>query len=183
MATVETLLTAQEYYLRPDNGQPTELVRGRVVTMNMPAPRHGCFCGLIARLLGNHAHDNNAGRIMTNDSGVVTENEPDTVRGADVAFYSYQTLPKGPLPEGYVSVAPDLIFEVRSPGDRWKEIQLKVSEYLNAGVKVVAVHDAQTEKITVSTQDAPPLVLTVADELTFPTVLPGFRCPVRVLFE
>ncbi len=47
----ETLLTADEYLALSDNGQPTELVRGRIVPMNMPAPRHGQICGQIVRIL------------------------------------------------------------------------------------------------------------------------------------
>ena len=35
------------------------------------------------------------GRVVTNDSGIVTQRDPDTVRGADVAYYSYARLPKG----------------------------------------------------------------------------------------
>ena len=44
MATVETLLTTEEFHLLPDDGQPLELVRGRVVVMNMPGFRHGEIC-------------------------------------------------------------------------------------------------------------------------------------------
>ena len=44
MATVaepEVLLTAEQYAQRPDPGYPEELVRGRIVPMPMPKPRHG----------------------------------------------------------------------------------------------------------------------------------------------
>ena len=33
-----------EFLMMPDDGVPRELVRGRIVTMNVPAPRHGYFC-------------------------------------------------------------------------------------------------------------------------------------------
>src|SRR5262249_54756044 len=98
MATAEALLTAEEYLLLPDDGQPSELVRGRLVTMNMPAPRRGQICAKIARFLGNFADQHDAGHVLTNDSGVVTERDPDTVRGAAVAFYGYDQVPRGPLP-------------------------------------------------------------------------------------
>jgi Uma2 family endonuclease len=179
MATVETLLTAEEYRLLPDNGQPTELIRGRIVTMNMPAPRHGYYCNNIGRFLANFVEEQDRGRVMSNDSGVVTERGPDTVRGADVAFYSYTILPKGPLPEGYLDVVPEVIFEVRSPSDRWKEILAKVAEYLNAGVLVVCVLDPQTETLTVYQPDELPRVLTADEELVLPKPLDGFRIQVR----
>src|SRR6266542_3658010 len=102
MATAEALLTAEEYYWLPDNGQPTELVRGRVVPVNMPYPRHGQICGKVMRLLGSFLDRHDVGHLLSNDSGVVTERGPDTVRGPDVAFYSYARVPRGPLPQGYL---------------------------------------------------------------------------------
>ena len=45
--------------------------------------------------LGNFVEEHDLGRVMSNDSGVITERDPDTVRGADVAYYSYARLPEG----------------------------------------------------------------------------------------
>src|SRR5437764_7481537 len=129
MATAEVLLTAEEYASLADDGQPTELVRGRVVPVNVGTPRHGEICVTIVRILGRFLDENPLGRLVSNDSGVVTERDPDTVRGADVAFYSYTRVPRGPIPEGYLQVVPELVFEVRSPTDRWGQIFAKVGEY------------------------------------------------------
>ena len=181
---MERSITAKEFFLMPDDGVPKELVRGRTVTMNVPAPRHGHFCSLICRLVGNYAEDeHDLGRVMTNDSGVITERDPDTLRGADVSFYSYKRLPKGPLPEGYLDVAPNLVFEVRSPTDRWSVTMAKVNELLNAGVEVVCVLDPKTKSITVYTNDDPPEVLYKSEVLTLPGILPGFELPIAKLFE
>jgi len=38
--------------------------------------------------LGEFVDEHELGRVMSNDSGVITERESDTVRGADVTFYS-----------------------------------------------------------------------------------------------
>jgi Uma2 family endonuclease len=183
MTIVETLLTAEEYALLPDNGQPTELIRGRLVTMNMPSPRHGYFCNKIGRLLGDFVDAHDLGRVMSNDSGVVTRRDPDTVRGADVAFYSYHRLPKGPLPEGYAPVAPELVFEVRSVTDRWRDVLAKVAEYLNAGVLVVGVLDPQTETLHLYHADQPPQDLTREEELVLQDLLPGFQVPISRFLE
>lgn len=98
-------------------------------------------------------------------------------------FYSYQRVPEGRLPEGYLPVAPELVFEVRLPGDRWRDVLGKVSEYLGAGVKVIVVVDQQTESATVYSEDEAPKIVRGADELTFPYILPGFRVAVARLFE
>src|SRR5215469_2630471 len=116
MATAEMLklMTAEEFSNRPDPGYPEELVRGRTVAMPVPDRRHGLVCSKADRILGNFVDEHDLGRVMSNDSGVITERGPDTVRGADVCYYSYTCLPKGPLPEGYLPVTPELVFEVRS---------------------------------------------------------------------
>ena len=57
MATVDTLLTAEQYAVLPDIGRPTELVRGRIVEMNPPTPWHGYVCGRIDRLTGGFRGD------------------------------------------------------------------------------------------------------------------------------
>jgi Uma2 family endonuclease len=183
MATAEALLTAEEYLLLPDNGLPTELVRGRVVTMNVPYPRHGFICSTVARILGSFVVEHDRGRVMTNDLGVVTERDPDTVRGADVAFFSYARVPKGPLPEGYLPVAPGLVFEVRSTFDRWRDILAKVAEFLQVGVVLVCVLEPQTETAHVYHTDRPPRVFTADQELILPEVFPDFRVAVRRFFE
>lgn len=184
MATVaEALLTAKEYARLPDPGVPTELLRGRVVRMNVPAPRHGQICSMIDRLVGNHADAHDLGHVVANDSGVLTERDPDTVRGADVAFYSYQRVPRGPFPQGYLDVVPELVFEVRSPTDRWPKLLAKVSEFLEAGVSVVCVLDQLTETVYVYRAEAPPQTLRENEELTLPDILGDFRVPVRRFFE
>jgi Uma2 family endonuclease len=183
MATVETLLTAKEYWLMPDNGQPTELVRGRIVPVNMPAPRHGQVCAKVAYLLQRYLEDDDLGHVASNDSGVQTEHDPDTVRGADVSFYSYSQFPKGPLPLGYLEVSPRVVFEVKSTSDRWAQVLAKVAEYLEAGVVVVCVLDPQTDTAHVYRADQPAQILQANDELALPDVLGSFRVVVRRFFE
>jgi Uma2 family endonuclease len=181
-ATSEKLLTAEEYLLLPDDGQPTELVRGRVVTMNVPNTLHGWICAKIARIVGNFVEETDQGRVTSNDSGVVTERNPDTVRGADVAFYSYTRLPKESSLEGYSSVAPDVVFEVKSPSDRWKAIVTKLAEYLNAGVQAVCVADPEHRTEILYRPDEPVVILRNDDELTFPSLLPGFVVKINRFF-
>jgi Uma2 family endonuclease len=185
MATVaENLLTAEEYARLPDDGQPTELVRGRVVVLNMPTTRHGEICLQTGYLLKRFLDDHPVGRAVSNDSGVVTKRDPDSVRGPDIAFYSFTGVPRGPLPrDAYLSVPPELVFEVRSPGDRWSEITTKAGEYLKAGVKIVCVLDQQTESALVYTADAAPQQLSADQELAFPGVLDNFHVAVSRFFE
>jgi Uma2 family endonuclease len=181
-ATAEKLLTAEEFLLLPDDGVPKELVRGRVIALNVPTPRHGQICVEVVYLLRRFLEDHRLGHVVSNDSGVVTERGPDTVRGADIAFYSYQRVPPGPLPRGYLNVVPELVFEVRSPTDRWGQILTKVGEYLEAGVSVVCVLDEQTTRAHFFTPQGPEQELAAEETLTFPDLLPGFEIRVERFF-
>jgi Uma2 family endonuclease len=179
----DALLTAEQYQQFPDPGVPTELVRGRVVEMSRPTLRHGQICSKIDRIVGNYVEERQLGHAVSNDAGILTERGPDTVRGADVAFYSYARVPRGPLPNSYGDVVPELTFEVRSLNDKWPKVLAKVSEYLNAGVTVVCVLDPKSETILVYRSEELPLTLEGDDELHLPDVLGDFRVPVRRFFE
>jgi Uma2 family endonuclease len=183
MATTEALLTAEEYLLLPDLGQPNELVRGRIVTMNMPGGKHGLLCARISGFLFTFIEEHGLGYVFSNDAGVVTERGPDTVRGADVSFYSHQRIPRGAVPEGYPTAAPEIVFEVRSPGDRRKDLLAKAAEYLKAGVLVVCIVDPKPQTIELHFSDGRSATLTIDQELTFPDILPGFSLPLQRLFK
>jgi Uma2 family endonuclease len=183
MATTEALLTAEEFLLLPDTGRPMELVRGRIVMMNVPYYRHGKICGRIVRIVGNFVEEGDLGTVISNDAGVITERGPDSVRGADVAYYSYQRVPKDADPDGYPEVAPEIVFEVRSPSDRSKPVQEKLAEYLNAGVLVVCVVEPADQSVDVHYPGRPVATLTIDQELVFPEILPGFSLPLQRLFK
>ena len=139
------LITAEQFGRMPDDGTITELVRGRILRMPVPRPYHGFICGRAFRYLDRYAEEKQSGTAFSNDSGVITEREPDTVRGPDVSYYSFSRLPAGSIAqEEYYEVVPELVVEVRSPSDRWQKILLKVSEYLSVGVSVVVVIDPST---------------------------------------
>jgi Uma2 family endonuclease len=181
---VEPLLTVAEYARRPDPGYPTELVRGRIVRMEVPKPYHGWICSNAAQILGNFAQVHDLGYVMTIGSGVITARNPDTLRGADVAFYSHAKVPKGMLPrDSYLDVVPDLVVEVRSSDDRWPKLIEKVADYLNAGVPVVLVLDPDEQKLYLYSADAPVRILATGDELALPALLPGFAVAVGRFFE
>lgn len=177
------LLTAEEYGRLPNDGRLTELVRGRIVEMNRPFTAHGYQVYRAAMLLGQFVDQRRLGRIVTGDAGVVTQRDPDSVRGPDVAYYSYQRIPQGPVPDEYWPMSPELVVEVRSKSDRWKDVVLKVAEYLSANVLTVAVIDPVAQRVHIYSADNETTILNATDLLTFPDVLPGFEVIVAKLFE
>jgi Uma2 family endonuclease len=113
-ATHERLLTAEEFMNLPDpeDGSQQELVRGVVVTMPAPKPPHGYTCSQVSGRLWQFCEASRLGFFVGNDTGVITERGPDTVRGPDVAYWSFARQPT--VPDGYFEVAPDLAVEMLS---------------------------------------------------------------------
>jgi Uma2 family endonuclease len=180
MSTVEKPITAEEFARLPDDGRRYELVRGALFEMNMPKPRHGQVCGRVQAYVFMFC-DGRLGHVLSNDSGVVTERDPDTVRGADVCYYSYAKVPAGPLPNDYLDVAPDVVFEVLSPDDRPMRVMRKTREYLDAGVLAVVVIDPLDEEIEIHRPNQPVEEFSIDGDLRVPEIAADFSLNVRML--
>jgi len=179
----EPLMTAEEFMQRYGDQSNIELIKGVVKELPMPTLQHGTVCATLTRLLGNHVAGQKLGRVMCNDSFVKTRKDPDSVRGADVCYVSYERLPRGKVPPGLLDVVPEFVIEVRSPSNTWDYIFTKVGEYLGARVRVVIVVDEGTTSASVYRLEEFQQIFHNGDELTIPDVLPGFSFTVRSLFE
>src|SRR5437870_40030 len=119
IASRHALMTAEEFAARPDpdDGSKEELVRGVIVMTPPPGFAHGkCQTGIIY-LLCDHVRRRKLGHVVV-ETGLVTERDPDTVRGPDVSYWSKERLPLDETPTGYPDVPADLCVEVLSPNDR-----------------------------------------------------------------
>jgi Uma2 family endonuclease len=185
MSTATTrLLTAEEFAKLPNpvDGSKQELVRGEVVTMPPPGFRHGIVQVNVATLLKVFAKQHKLGRI-TVESGVVTERDEDTVRGPDVAYWSYERLPADQVPEGYPNVAPDLCVEVLSPSNTEQRTTKKVGEYFACGARMVWVIDPEERTVTIYRKPGDGRVLWEDATIAGEDVLPGFSCPLNEFFQ
>lgn len=184
MATVtQRLITAEEFRRMPEraDGSKQELVRGVTLTMPQPGFQHGLCQLRVGGLLDQYVRTHGLGRV-TVESGLITERDPDTVRGPDVAYWSAQRLPLDEIPEGYPQVPADLCVEVVSPSDPHHAVHEKVLEYLDHGVRMVWVVDPESRSVTLYRSPQQVRILREADTLSGDDVLPGFSCPVAELF-
>jgi Uma2 family endonuclease len=177
------LLTAEEFFLLPDpqDGSKQELVRGEVVTMPSPGFEHGEIQINIGSLIKEFLRKNRLGRVVS-ESGMITEHNPDTVRGPDISYYSNERLPLNMRVVGYHDQSPDLCVEVISPSNKKKELREKIKEYFFANVKMVWVIDPEDRSITILR--APDEGRTLFDDAIVDggDVLPGFSCKVSDMF-
>ena len=177
-------MTANAFLRKYGDEKGVELVKGLVVRKPMPGTRHGEVLVEAIAILRDFVKPNKLGRVIGGDAFVRTTAKPDSYRGPDVYFLSYKKWPKSrETPASAMEIAPELVIEVKSPSDRWGNIQMKVGEYLNAGVRVVIVLDPETESASVHRQDELHQLIHNGDELALPDVLPGFAVPVKRFFE
>ena len=177
------LMTAEEF-MAADLGDGTfELVRGEVVEVPPAMPEHGRVCGNTFYVLETYGRQSGRGYALSNDTAVLTERGPDTVRGADVAYYSHARWPRSEVGKTIPPVPPDLAVEVYSPSDRRGAMSQKVAEYLSAGALLVwVIYPASRSVVIHRSDDQPPLVLHEGSHIEHLPELPGFRCAVADLF-
>ena len=184
IARRKSLMTAEEFLRVYGDAKGVELVKGKIVRLPMPSPEHGIVMLEAGVIIREYAKQHNLGWTMVGDTFIQTIKLPPSVRGADVAFLSYKKWPKKlGKPKGTLEVPPELVVEVKSLSDRWGNIQIKIGEYLNAGVQVVIVLDPETESASVHRQDELHQLIHNGDELTIPDLFPGFTVPVKRFFE
>ncbi len=182
-ATPTKLLTAEEF-MAADLGEGTfELVRGEIVFMPPPRPDHGVVCANAVAILWNFGRKSGFGYVLSNDSAVVTERGPDTVRGPDVCFYSFARWPRTEVGSALPPVPPDLAVEVVSPGNRAGQISRKVAEYQGVGtLLVMVIYPARRSIVIHRLGDEPPITFGEDAVIENLPELPGFRSPVADFF-
>lgn len=185
MASVaERLITAEEFASWPDaaDGSRHELIRGVVVTMPPPGFLHGVVQIRVGGMVDAHVRPRKLGRV-TVESGMLTERDPDTVRGPDVAFWSVERLPLEQTPRGYPDVAADLCIEILSPGKGLRAALDKIHEYFERGVRLVWIVDPEARTVAIYRSPDEGRIVHGNAILTGEDVLPDFRCRVSEIFE
>jgi Uma2 family endonuclease len=171
------MMTADELLHIPD--KHAELVRGVLVVREPAGLRHGRIATELAAALAPHVRANGLGRVYV-ESGFKLASNPDTVRGPDLAFISKARLPE-PEPVGFPELAPDLVIEILSLGDRPGEVLGKVADYLSAGIDLVWVIDPERRLARVYRSDGTEDTITPDKALHGEGVLPGFVCPLAAI--
>jgi Uma2 family endonuclease len=155
-------------------GKSVELVRGHLVVREPPGTRHGRVSAELTYQIMSFVKRERLGAVFAQDTGFQIAADPDTVRGPDVAFVSRDRLAQIPR-TGYAALAPDLVAEVLSPGDRPGEVLAKVADWLSAGARLVWVIDPERVEARVYRPDGSLSIVNGDASLDGEDVLPGFR--------
>ncbi len=170
------MMTLEEFLENDVEGY--EYIKGELIPMAAASRRHGRISINIIRYLDPHIYENKLGELYpANTSFKVGER----VLKPDVAFIASERLDvdedKGlPIP-------PDLAIEVVSPSDIHSRVIGKALAYLDAGTRCVWIVDPVSKTVTVYKSETDIKTFTREDTLTGEDVVPGFSCPVKLLFE
>ena len=157
-----------------------ELVDGVLVEKAM-GMQESFLAVLFVRLLGNYVDRLNLGFVLGADGMVRLA--PGLIRIPDVSFISWNKFPNRRIPDWpMLQFAPDLAVEILSPSNTPKEMDHKVHDYFNLGVKLVWYVDPVKRTVQVITSSEQYTLLEGDQTLTGDPLLPGFVLPLKDLF-
>jgi Uma2 family endonuclease len=99
-----------------------EWVDGKIIVMSPSGYESDEIATRICGKLFNHVDANRLGRVTGSNAGFILPNSD--VRAPDVSFVLAQRLRKSP--RSFAELAPDLMFEVKSPTDSLKKLREKI---------------------------------------------------------
>jgi Uma2 family endonuclease len=173
--------TPEDLLAMPDSHR-FDLVDGHLVERHMGA-ESSWIALQVSRHVGNYVATAQGGLVLGPDCGYrIFPDDPSRVRFPDGSFIRHGRLPHDAPPRDYVSIVPDLVIEVVSPNDLAWEIDLKVTEYLQAGVPRLWVFYPDTRTVSVYRPNGQGARLSPTETLSGEDVLPGFTCPVAEVF-
>lgn len=189
MTIRERFYTAEDLWVMshdPENDlRRFELSEGMLIQMTPAGAEHGKYALKFARRIGNFVEENRLGEVTAAETGYILFKNPkgkDTVRAPDVGFVSTARVPEGGMPSSYFPGAPDLAVEVISPNDEADDVQLRVTQFLKYGTRMVVLVYPKSKTVVVHSPTGS-FTLNIDDEFDGGDVLPGFKLAVRDIFS
>ena len=164
-----------------DDAHRYELIRGRLFVGEPSNHVHGYVASKIGWRLASYVRPLNLGRVYAAETGFRLSK--DTVRAPDAAFVATGRLTLEVPRRGYFPGPPDLAVEIVSPSETFSEVEGKAVDWLDAGVRMVIVVDPERETATIYRPSREAVMLRDDDVIDGGDVVPGWRLPLRELFE
>jgi Uma2 family endonuclease len=158
-----------------------ELVEGVLVEKAMGIRES--FLGVaIVQILGAFVEKYDLGIVLGADGAL--RFGPMLVRIPDVCFISWENLPGEEVPNDPIpNLAPDLAIEVLSKGNTKREMERKLRDYFEAGAQVVWLIQPKDQLADIYTFTTKCRQINKNEVLDAGQLLPGFRLPLKKLFE
>ncbi|MBI1788191.1 MAG: Uma2 family endonuclease [Acidobacteria bacterium] len=171
----KTIMTVEQLDQLPV-GNTYELDEGELVVKPRSRRRHERVKTNIVVCLAPYARRHKAGEVFC-ETEFILHDEPATMRRPDVSFVTSDRLAE---PDETLK-APDLCIEVAS-SESAEELNRKINQYFAFQALAVWVAYPESETVHVYTSPTQVRILTAADTLEMPDLLPGFSAPVTEFF-
>jgi Uma2 family endonuclease len=167
----------------PETKPASEWVNGRALQKVSPQQKHALAQGRFWAALDAWARQYSSGVAGTEwEFRLAPPGEVRRPLVPDVAFVSYARVPREQLKDiGIPRVAPDVVVEVLSPGDRKIDVDEKVRVYLSCGTSAIFLVDTESQAVS-QIDGATKNIFSRGDVLRHVS-LPGFALPVGELFD
>jgi Uma2 family endonuclease len=146
--------------------------------------RSGWVGGYLYYLITTFVLKDSLGWVFPSDVGYQCyPGHPDRMRKPDVSFIRRGRLPGEKVTEPFILIAPDLVVEVVSPNDTVYDLDRKIEEYLEAGVRLVWVVNPEVRKVRIYRVDGTSGIVDERGTVSGEDVLSGFQFAVADLFR
>jgi Uma2 family endonuclease len=195
VAAAPTLMTTEEMLALPDDGTerwlirgqlrekpPVEWVKGKPMTVRNRV--HSRVMIRVGKFLDNWLDEQPEprGEVLGGEAGVRLRRTQESTVGVDVVYIDAEVAARRTEDTTLIDGVPILAVEILSPNDVIEEVNEKIDEYLDAGVKLVWVIDPHHRTVQIFRPGTEPELVNVRQELTGEPHLPGFRIAVARLF-
>jgi len=175
-------ISAEEFERLPGS-KGYELVDGTLKEKGMGA-QSSWIATTLGAALHSYLESRRSGDLFDSECGYQCfAHRPNLVRKPDISFVQLGRLPNDELPLGWIRLAPDLAIEVVSPSETAEEVDIKIEEYLSAGVRLIWVIIPATRTVNIYRLNGTTARLREGDNLDGEDVLPEFRYRIEQLFR
>lgn len=182
MTTGLTVLQDKVYtiedYMKLDDGNRYELIRGRLIVVPSPKRRHQDISLNIATVFKNFLKQHPIGTVLWD----IDVHLGDKVVRPDILFFSKERSDR--IGESYPTAAPDLAIEVLSPSTESYDMKTKSQIYYENGVKEYWIVSPDAKWVEVLVAGEKHWIRTVLDQddILTTVLLPGLEINLQDVF-
>ena len=181
--TLQTKLTYRDYLDSPETKARYEIIDGELLMAAGPTRSHQTISGNIYRPVQRYVSEHGLGHVWYAPLDVIVRQEPLRVRQPDLLFVSNEN--SGILSDRIYG-GPDLVVEILSPSNSRVDIDSKLADYAQIGVRecwIVSPQARTVEALGLEGGQYSRLSLSGLGDIVESRVLSGFHLPVSQIFE
>lgn len=168
---------------QPEYGKRCELIDGIPVEKEPMRASHGAVAGRIYRLFDQHIESAGLPFLVGLETSFRLGMSASNFRIPDLHATAIERIAIDLNNEpGVWEGSPDIAVEVISPTETYMDVIGKAQLYLQQGVAIALIVDAQHREVTIRPAHGDIRVLAESDTLDLDPVLPGFACRVSEIF-